>query len=52
VIYPEYAAGKVGTVLEPEILQDGSRSGRWLVYITTQDMILSLLPEDMQLLEE
>ena len=50
VLYPAYAAGKTGIILEQETLQDGSQTGYWLVQIDDEDMILALLPQEMKLL--
>lgn len=51
VLYPEYAAGKAGTILEKETLQDGSETGYWLVQTDNDDMILALLPKEIKLLK-
>ena len=51
VLYPAYAAGKTGVVLEKETLQDGSQTGYWLVQIEDDNMILALLPKEMRLLK-
>ena len=51
ILYPEYAVGKTGVVLEEETLQDGSKTGYWLVRIDdNKDMILALLSQEMKLL--
>ncbi|NEQ51402.1 MAG: hypothetical protein F6K11_14890 [Leptolyngbya sp. SIO3F4] len=50
VLYPAYAAGKTGVVLEQEALSDGSKTGYWLVKIDGEDMILALLPQEMRVL--
>ena len=51
VLYPEYAAAEIGTVLEKEILQNGSETGYWLVKLDKENMILALLPQEMKLLK-
>lgn len=51
VLYPAYAAGETGTILEKETLQDGAETGHWLVKIDSGDMILALLPQEMRLLK-
>ncbi|MEO0396345.1 MAG: hypothetical protein AAF243_10240 [Cyanobacteria bacterium P01_A01_bin.137] len=52
VLYPAYAAGKTGVVLDQETLQDGSQTGYWLVQIDGEDMmILALSPQDVELLD-
>ncbi len=47
VLYPAYAAGETGIVLQPEVLQDGSKTGHWLVQLEGKDIILALLPQEM-----
>ena len=51
ILYPEYTAGEIGVVLEPEILQDGSKTGYWLVQVEGQEVILALLPKEIKLPE-
>ena len=51
VIYPKYAAGETGTILAKETLEDGSETGYWLVQIDGQEMILALLPQEMEVLK-
>lgn len=49
ILYPDYVAGKTGTVLVAETLRDGSQSDYWLVQIgQTDDVILALLPNEME----
>ncbi|NEQ54148.1 MAG: hypothetical protein F6K11_29125 [Leptolyngbya sp. SIO3F4] len=50
VLYPEYAVGETGVVLEQETLQDGSQTGYWLVRTEVEEMILALLPQEMSVL--
>ncbi|MDV3347581.1 hypothetical protein D0962_16990 [Leptolyngbyaceae cyanobacterium CCMR0082] len=51
ILYPKYAAGQTGTVLEQETLEDGSKTGHWLVKVDGERyMILALLPKDMKVL--
>ena len=50
VLYPAYAAGKTGVVLQQETLNDGSKTGYWLVKIDNEDMILALLPQELRVL--
>ncbi|ESA36742.1 hypothetical protein N836_05755 [Leptolyngbya sp. Heron Island J] len=50
ILYPEYAVGETGVVLEQETLQDGSKTGYWLVRTDDKDMILALLPQEMKVL--
>lgn len=50
VLYPAYAAGKTGVVLQQETLNDGSKTGYWLVQIDNEDVILALLPQELRVL--
>ncbi|MEM6352654.1 MAG: hypothetical protein AAF766_18000 [Cyanobacteria bacterium P01_D01_bin.14] len=48
VIYPPYAAGEIGVVLTRETLVDGTLTAYWLVKLDNKDVILALLPQDME----
>ena len=50
VLYPTYALGKTGVVLQEEALNDGSKTGHWLVKIDDEGWILALLPQEMRIL--
>ncbi|MEM7796666.1 MAG: hypothetical protein AAF579_19695 [Cyanobacteria bacterium P01_C01_bin.118] len=50
VLYPAYAVGKTGVILEEETLDDGSKTGYWLVKIDGEDLILALMPREMRVL--
>lgn len=52
ILYPEYAAGETGLVLQQEMLQDKSKTEYWLVQIDGQGMILALLPKEMHVLQK
>ncbi len=51
ILYPEYVAGEIGVVLEQETLQDGSKTGYWLVQVEGEETIFALLPQEMKLPE-
>ncbi|HEY9697405.1 MAG TPA: hypothetical protein V6D10_09085 [Trichocoleus sp.] len=48
ILQPDYAAGKVGRIVAPEVLQNGQASDRWIIKVVGEDLILSLLPEDFR----
>ena len=50
ILYPEYAVGHIGIVLEPEILQDGTLTGYWLVQVEGEEAVLALQPSEIQVL--
>ena len=52
ILYPDYVVGETGLVLQQEILQDGSKTGYWLVQLENQEMVLALLPEEMHVIEK
>lgn len=48
---PAYVAGKFGIISGEEVLSDGQNSGRWLVEVASDDLVLSLSMNDFQVLE-
>lgn len=51
ILYPAYVAGKTAVVLEKETLQDGSKTGYWLVRTEGDGEVLALLAKEMRLLK-
>ncbi|MBD2100289.1 hypothetical protein H6F94_05290 [Leptolyngbya sp. FACHB-261] len=50
VICPNYLAGQVGVVLCREVRSDGRPSKRWLIQLEGEDILVSLCPEELQIL--
>lgn len=50
ILYPEYAAGKTGAVLEKETLEDGTKTGYWLVQTEGDDEIFALKLQEVKVL--
>ncbi len=50
ILHPAYVAGKVGVVCAQEILSDGQPSGRWLIQIDSEDIMVSLTPNEFQVI--
>ncbi|MBD2025517.1 hypothetical protein [Leptolyngbya sp. FACHB-711] len=48
ILQPDYVAGKFGKVLTPELVQDGQLTGRWIVKVEHEEVLLSLLPEELR----
>ena len=48
VLTPAYVAGEIGTILGEEMLEDSSKTGYWLVQIESRDIILALLPDEIE----
>lgn len=51
IMNPAYVAGKFGIISGEEVLSDGQNSGRWLVEVASDDLVLSLSMNDFQVLE-
>ncbi len=50
ILLPEYVAGKVGVVWGLEKLSSGQLSGRWLIQVDSDKMLVSLYSDEFQLL--
>jgi hypothetical protein len=51
ILQPDYVAGRIGVVISREELLDGQTTGRWIVQVEQEEMLLSLLPQDFELLD-
>jgi hypothetical protein len=52
ILLPEYVAGKVGVVWGLEKLSSGQLSGRWLIQVDSDRMLVSLYSDEFQLLDQ
>lgn len=52
ILLPEYVAGKVGVVWGLEKLSSGQLSGRWLIQVDSDKMLVSLYSDEFQLLAQ
>lgn len=50
ILRPAYVAGKVGVVYSQELLLDGQTSNRWLVKVDPDNILVSLNPQDFQVI--
>ncbi len=50
ILHPPYVAGKIGVVCAQEILSDGQPSGRWLIQIDSENIIVSLSVNEFQVI--
>ncbi|MGI2904430.1 hypothetical protein [Tolypothrix sp. VBCCA 56010] len=50
ILHPAYVAGKIGVVRAQEILSDGQPSGRWLIEIGSENIIVSLSANEFQVI--
>jgi hypothetical protein len=53
ILYPSYAAGKVGMIYKRESYSDDSTRNRWLikVYSNRENIILSLAPNEFHIIQ-
>lgn len=50
ILHPPYVAGKIGVVLAQEVLSDGQPSGRWLISVDSENIIVSLTAKEFQVI--
>ncbi|MCV3215078.1 hypothetical protein OGM63_16425 [Plectonema radiosum NIES-515] len=50
ILHPPYVAGKIGVVLAQEVLSDGQPSGRWLISVDSENIIVSLTANEFQVI--
>lgn len=50
ILRPSYAAGQLGMVLSAETDDTGQPTGYWIVSVDSLDILLALLPTEMELL--
>ncbi|MBW4476678.1 MAG: hypothetical protein KME54_07350 [Tolypothrix brevis GSE-NOS-MK-07-07A] len=50
ILHPAYVAGKIGVVRAKEVLWDGQPSGRWLISIDSENIIVSLNANEFQVI--
>ena len=50
ILSPSYVAGQLGTVLSAETDDTGTITGYWIVSVDDLDILLALLPAEMDVL--
>jgi len=50
ILSPSYVAGELGIVLGAETEDSGAMTGYWIVSVERRDLIIALLPTEMELL--
>jgi hypothetical protein len=50
ILHPAYVARKIGVVRAQEVLWDGQPSGRWLISIDSENIIVSLNANEFQVI--
>jgi hypothetical protein len=50
ILRPAYVAGKVGVVCSRESLLEGQANNRWLIQVDSDNMLVSLTPQEFQVI--
>jgi hypothetical protein len=51
VLQPAYVAHRTGVILSKEELPDGKITGRWIIQIEGENILLSLMPQEFAVIE-
>jgi hypothetical protein len=51
VLQPAYVAQRTGVILSKEELPDGKITGRWIIQIEGENILLSLMPQEFEVIE-
>ncbi len=51
ILQPDDVEGVIGIVLSKEELLDGQRTDRWIIQVISEDILLSLAPEEFEVLD-
>lgn len=51
IIQPDYVAGSIGIVLGKEEVVEEQPTDRWLIQVSSEDMILSLARDEFQVID-
>ncbi len=52
ILRPVYVAGRVGKVFAKEVLSGGHPSGRWLIQVDSEDIVVSLNPKEFEVVND
>ncbi|NMG10872.1 hypothetical protein [Brasilonema sp. UFV-L1] len=52
ILRPAYVAGKVGVICDQEMLFCGHLSGRWLIRLDSEDIVVSLTPKEFKVVND
>ncbi|HIK06784.1 MAG TPA: hypothetical protein IGS40_19170 [Trichormus sp. M33_DOE_039] len=50
ILRPAYVAGKFGVICGRESLADGQSNNRWLIQAEVENIVVSLTPQDFQVI--
>ncbi len=51
ILQPDDVEGVIGIVLSKEECLDGQRTDRWIIQVISEDILLSLAPEEFEVLD-
>ncbi len=52
ILRPAYVAGKVGVILDREMLSGATFSGRWLIQVDSENIVVSLTPNEFEVVND
>ncbi|NJM71987.1 MAG: hypothetical protein HC862_18355 [Scytonema sp. RU_4_4] len=52
ILRPSYVSGKVGVICDKEVLSGGHLSGRWLIRVDSEDIVVSLTPKEFKVVND
>lgn len=52
ILRPAYVAGQVGKICAKEVLSGAHPSGRWLIQLDSEDIVVSLSPKEFELVND
>lgn len=52
ILRPAYVAGRVGKICAKEVLSGAHPSGRWLIQLDSEDIVVSLSPKEFEVVKD
>ncbi len=52
ILHPAYVAGRVGKICAKEVLSGSHPSGRWLIQVDSEDIVVSLSPKEFEVVKD
>ncbi|MUG91439.1 hypothetical protein F7734_02625 [Scytonema sp. UIC 10036] len=52
ILCPAYVAGKIGVIVDREMLSRAKFSGRWLIQVNSENIVVSLTPKEFEVVND
>jgi hypothetical protein len=52
ILRPAYIAGRIGKICAKEVLSGGHPSGRWLIQVDSENIVVSLKPKEFEVVQD